>query len=119
MFCRLASYYRAFVHDFAHVAWPLHNLTRKNVPCNWDDDCEVAFLELKKWLTSMPILVAPHDAGTYVLDTDASDTALGAMLQHEQDSQLRVIAYASHALSHAERRYCITHKELLGVVYMA
>ena len=48
-----------------------------------------------------------------VFDTDASDTALGAMLQQEQDGQLHVIAYANRALPHAERQYCITRKELL------
>jgi len=53
----------------------------------------------------------------YVLDTDASDTALGAILQQEQDGQLCVIGYASRALTNAERRYCITKKELLGGVY--
>jgi len=66
---------------------------------------------------SAPILVPPHDEGQYVLDTDASDQALGAVLQQEQDGQLRVIGYASRALTNAERRYCITRKELLGVVY--
>jgi len=69
------------------MAWPLHYLTRKNVPFNWDDDCKAAFLELKKWLTLTPILVAPHNAGTYVLDTDASYTALGAVPQQEQNGQ--------------------------------
>ena len=64
-----------------------------------------------------PILVPPRDEGQYVLDMDASDTALGAILQQEQDGQLRVIGYASCALTNAERRYCITRKELLGVVY--
>ena len=72
------------MQDFACVVQPLHKLTRKNVPFNWDDDCKAAFLELKKWFTLMPILVASHNAGTYVLDTDASDTALGAVLQQEQ-----------------------------------
>ena len=66
---------------------------------------------------SAPILVPPRDEGKYVLDTDASDTALGAVLQQEQDGQLRVIGYASRALTNAERRYCITRKELLGIVY--
>jgi len=64
-----------------------------------------------------PILVPPRDEGKYVLDTDASDTALGAVLQQEQDGQLCVIGYASHALTNAKRRYCITRKELLDVVY--
>jgi len=46
--------------------------------------CETAFQELKQALTAMPILVAPCDNGQYVLDTDASDTAVGAVLQQEQ-----------------------------------
>jgi len=52
-----------------------------------------------------------------VLDTDASDTALGAVLQQEQGGKLHVIGYASRTLSTAETRYCITRRELLGVVF--
>jgi len=51
---------------------------------------------------SAPILVPPRNEGEYVLDTDASDTALGAVLQQEQGEQLRVINYASRALTNAE-----------------
>jgi len=69
-FCGLAPYYWAFVQDFARVTRPHHNLTRKNVPFEWDDDDEADFLELKKWLTSTPILLAPHDVGTHILDTE-------------------------------------------------
>jgi len=116
-FCGLASYYRTFVKDFAKLAKPLHNLTQKNATFVWNSECETAFQALKERLMSAPILVPPRDEGQYVLDTDASDTALGAVLQQEQDGQLRVIGYASRALTNAERRYCITRKELLGVVY--
>ena len=106
------------MQDFARVARPLHNLTRKEVTLEWNEDCETAFHELKKRLTSTLILVASCNEGTlYVLDTYTSDTALGAVLQQEQDGQLRVIGYASRALSHVERCYCITRKELLGMVY--
>jgi len=83
----------------------------------WTDACEEAFQELKKSLTSSPILVAPRDEGIFVLGTDTSDCALGAILQQHQDGTLRVIAYASHTLSAADRRYCITRCELLGVLY--
>jgi len=107
-FCGLASYYCAFMRDFARIVRPLHNLTRKSVTFQWDTDCEEAFRELKTRLTSAPIL-----EGQYMLDTDASDTALGAVLQQEQDRQLCVIGYASRALSPTETRYCITSKELL------
>jgi len=56
-------------------------------------------------LTSPPILGTPRDEGTSILDTDASDYALGVVLQQEQDGEVRVIAYASRALSEAEKRY--------------
>jgi len=52
-----------------------------------------------------------------VLDTDTSDTALGAELQQEQNGKLHVVGYASRTLSPAEARYCITRRELLGVVF--
>jgi len=108
-FCGLASYYRAFVPGFAKIAQPLHSLTRKNAAFLWTDACEQAFQELKARLTAPPVLVAPNDEGQYVLDTDASDFALGAILQQYQpDGTLRVIAYGSRALKAPERRYCIT-----------
>ena len=74
----------------------------------------MAFQELKRALTSAPILVAPCDDGQYVLDTDASDTALGAVLQQERKGTLHVIGYASRTLTPAEARYCISRRELLG-----
>jgi len=80
-------------------------------------DCEMAFLDLKHALLIAPILVAPCDEGQYVLDTDASDTALGTVLQQEQGGRLHVIGYASRTLSPSETRYCITRREHVGVVY--
>ena len=103
MFCGLASYYRTFIPAFANIARPLHDLTRKNATFEWSDACETLFTELKHLLTSPPILGTPRDEGNYILDTDASDYALGVVLQQEQDGEVRVIAYASRALSEAER----------------
>ena len=62
-----------FVKDFAKLAKPLHNLTRKNATFVWNQECEDAFQALKEQLMSAPILVPPRDEGQYVLDTDASD----------------------------------------------
>ena len=62
-------------------------------------------------------LVAASREGRYVLDSDASDEALGLVLQQEQDGMLKVIAYVSRVLQHAERNYCTTRKELLAVIY--
>jgi len=91
-FCGLASYYRTFVPNFAQIARPLHELTKKNAHFRWSDDSERAFEELKVRLTSAPVLASPRDEGTFVLDTNASDSALGVVLQQEQDGLLRVIA---------------------------
>jgi len=92
-------------------------LTKKGAVFEWTAECETALQQLKLALTSAPILVAPCDEGQYVLDTDASDTALGAVLQQEQGGKLHVIGYASRTLTPTEARYCITHRELLGVVF--
>ena len=116
-FVGLASYYRNFVPDFAAIARPLLELTRKHHRFEWTDKQEEAFLCLKRRLTEAPVLAAPRDEGLFCLDTDASDFALGAILQQEQGGELRVIGYASRALSDAERNYCTTRKELLGVIY--
>ena len=64
-----------------------------------------------------PILALPNDAGTYVIDTDASDFGLGAVLSQEQFGTEKVIAYASRTLNTAELKYETTQKELLALVY--
>lgn len=68
-------------------------------------------------MVNAPVLAAPKEEGTYVLDTDASGSVLGAVLQQEQNGTVRVIADGSRALLPHERHYCTTHLELLAVVY--
>ena len=61
----LAGYYRRFIEDFSRLAAPMTRLTRKEVKFVWDDSCERAFQELKRRLTSTPILIVPvGDRGT-------------------------------------------------------
>jgi len=116
-FVGLASYYRNFVADFAAIARPLHELTKKGQIFELTDRQEEAFLLLKRNLTEAPVLATPRDEGLFYLDTDASDFALGAVLQQEQDGVIRVIGYAFRALSDAEKNYCTTGMELLAVIY--
>ncbi|KAL0298771.1 UNVERIFIED_CONTAM: Retrovirus-related Pol polyprotein from transposon [Sesamum radiatum] len=71
-FLGLAGYYRRFVKDSSVVAKPLTNLLKKNTPFNWNDKCAQSFEELKKRLTSTPILALPSGDGGYVVYTDAS-----------------------------------------------
>ncbi len=113
----LVSYYRRFIPQFSEVAAPLHALTGKNTRFHWTEECEVAFRVLKEKLTTHPVVAMPDDVGEYVLDTDASNLAIGAVLSQVQEGQEKVIAYASRTLNAAERNYCVTRKELLAVIY--
>lgn len=115
-FLGLCSYYRRFVSKFADIARPLHKLCEKNSAFNWNDQCEDAFVNLKEALISPPILAYPKMDAKFILDTDASDKAVGAVLSQEQDGQERVIAYMSKAMNKHEQSYCVTRKELLAVV---
>jgi transposase InsO family protein len=116
-FLGLCGYYRKFVKNFSEIAAPLHALTKKNQAFLWSEDCQSAFSQLKQKLTEAPILSLPLDCGTYIVDTDASDHGIGAILSQVQDGEERVISYASRLYSDAEKRYCVTRKELLAVVF--
>ena len=116
-FLGLASYYRRFVPDFASVAAPLFQLTRRGKKFHWSSDCQHAFDRLKCLLTASPILAYPDFSRPFLLDTDASDFGIGAVLsQVHDDGKEHVVGYASHSLSKAERNYTTTRKELLAVV---
>lgn len=116
-FLGLANYYRRFIKDFASLAKPLHRLTEKGRAFTWTQESDHAFNALKQKLTSAPILALPNWSKPFLLDTDASETAIGAVLsQVHDDGSEYVIAYASRLLSKQERNYCVTRKELLAVV---
>ena len=73
------------------------------------------FYQLRDLLTKTPVLALPQKEGKYILNTDASHNAIGAVLSQIQDKEERVIYYASNALMKNQRQYCITRKELLAI----
>ena len=115
-FLGLANYYRRFVKNFATIAKPLHRLTEKNAPFKWTEECQASFEELRQRLTSAPVLAFPDFSREFILDTDASDVGIGAVLSQQGENGEQVIAYASRALTKPERRYCVTRRELLSAV---
>ena len=116
-FLGLTGYYRRFVKDYSKIAGPLNNLLKKNRSFVWSEDCQTAFEELKARLQQPPILALPNDEDMFILDTDAADSSIGAVLSQKQEGMEKVIAYAGRTLSANERNYCITRKELLAVIY--
>ena len=116
-FLGLASYYRRFIQHFAEIMKPLHHLTEHNVAFLWTEECELAFQELKHHLVTAPIFSYPDFSKEFVLDTDASNLALGAVLsQVQEDGSEKLIAYGSRLMTKTERRYCATRRELLSAV---
>ncbi|GBM11574.1 Retrovirus-related Pol polyprotein from transposon 297 [Araneus ventricosus] len=115
-FLGLCTYYRRFVRNFSTIARPLHKLTEAKSNFSWTDECEKSFNSLKQALTSAPILTYPRIDKDFILDTDASNEGIGAVLSQNIGNEERVIAYFSKSLGKPERNYCVTRKELLAIV---
>ena len=115
-FLGLCSYYRRFVENFAEIARPLHQYSDPRQPFVWTPDAEQAFKQLKKALVKAPILGYPLAKGQLILDTDASNHGIGAVLSQVQEGQECVIAYYSRVLTQPEQNYCVTRRELLAIV---
>ena len=117
-FLGLAGYYRRFIPRFATIASPLTALTNKGVQFVWTEHTESAFQHLKTCLCSAPILAYPNFDKPFILQTDASDVGLGAVLtQLDKSGHERVISYASKTLTDRERNYTAMEKEALAVVF--
>jgi len=118
-FIGLLSFYRKYVPNFAALAVPLTNLTRKGAKnrVEWTEACEDAFTSLKDRLMKQPALCLPDFSLPFVVQTDASDFGLGAVLAQERDDDLQPVMFASRKLNDAETRYTTSEKECLGVVW--
>ena len=114
-FLGLVNYHRVFLKNCAETVGPLYGLTGKH-EFRWEAEHQSAFDEVKSLMTSAPVLTLPNPVDPFILDTDASGTAIGAELLQFQYGEERVIAYGSLSLSPEQRRYCVTRRELLAVV---
>jgi len=115
-FIGLCAYYRRFIPDFSTLAKPLFGLMEKGAEFRWGESQERAFRALKEALTKAPVLAYPKPDIPYILDTDASNFGIGAVLSQVQDDEERVIAFASKTLNRAQRNYCVTRREALAII---
>ena len=117
-FLGLALYYRKFVKDFARLAAPVYNLTKKSAKqLEWTDKCNDAFLCLKSFLTSAPVLVYPYFSKLFIVDTDASNGAVGGVLSQIRHEKELPVTYCSRTPIKCEQNYSTTRKKLLAVVH--
>jgi len=124
-FLGLASYYRRFVRDFATLAAPLSELLKekdealrkkKNRPIVWTARCQLSFETLKKALSNEPVLAQPRPRDPFVIETDASEWAIGCcLLQADSNGVLHPVAFDGRKLQGAELNYHVQEKELLAI----
>ncbi|XP_076057166.1 uncharacterized protein LOC143034680 [Oratosquilla oratoria] len=115
-FLGMAEYYQRFCPNFAEAALPLTKLTSGSVPYKWTQNCQAAFEHLKAMLTRDPVLRSPDFTKPFVLHTDASDVAIGAVLLQENTDTLHPVAYFSAKLDVHQLNYSTVEKELLAIV---
>ncbi|GFU46009.1 retrovirus-related Pol polyprotein from transposon opus [Nephila pilipes] len=102
-FLGLCIYYRRFVRNFSTLVRPLHKLTEAKSNFNWTEDCQKSFNSLKQALTTSPILTYPQTDEDFILDTDASNEGIGAVLSWNIWNEECVIAYFSKSLDELAR----------------
>ncbi|GFW39489.1 retrovirus-related Pol polyprotein from transposon 412 [Trichonephila clavipes] len=110
-FLQTCSWFRRYIQDFAKISRPLSYLTKKKVKWQWGFDQQNAFQTLKNSLTTPPVLKQADRTKPYIIRTDASNYALGAVLLQGEGSDEHPIEYASRLLTPAERNYSTTERE--------
>lgn len=118
-FLGLIGYYRRFIPNFATLAVPLTDLTKKAAPnaLLWHDVQENAFNALRSYLTNPPVLHLPNFQKPFILQTDACREGTGAVLLQEYDGIRYPIAFASRKLLPREQNYSTIEQECLAIVW--
>ncbi|CAF1123382.1 unnamed protein product, partial [Didymodactylos carnosus] len=120
-FLGLTVYYRRFIQDYATIAEPLLQLigVKRSPVFVWIPECQDSFDELKQKLITSPIISYPDFNHPFILQLDAFDYGLGAVLAQKvpPDGEEHVIAYASRTLNESERKYSATERECLAIVW--
>jgi hypothetical protein len=112
-FLGLAGYYHWFIKDFSKIAKPMTRLLEKNMDFDWTEECQANFEELKKQLTSAPVLILPDITKMFIIYCDASRQGLRCVLM--QDG--KVVSYASRQWKKYEENYPTHDLELAAVVH--
>ncbi|KAL0422585.1 UNVERIFIED_CONTAM: Transposon Tf2-11 polyprotein [Sesamum latifolium] len=109
-FLGLANYYRRFVKGYSEIARPMTDLLKKTETWKWTPQCQESFDNLKRAMVTDPVLALPDMSKPFVVETDASDFALGGVLVQDGHP----VAFESRKLKDVERRYSVHEKELLA-----
>lgn len=113
----LAGFYQKFLPNYSEITTPITNLLKKGAKkFVWTREADVALEKLKTALVSAPILANADFNLPFIIETDSSDLAVGAVLAQVQNGERKPIAYYSKKLSSTQRRYSATERECLAVL---
>jgi len=107
----LAGYYRRFIKNFSQLTKPLANLLKKDIEFEGNDLCQKAFVEVKQLLVNKPILQYPDFSRHFIVTTDTSNVAIGAILSQGNIGEDLLIAFISRTLNKTEKNYNNTKKK--------
>ena len=115
-FLGFANFYLCFISDYSNIVIPLTQLTCKGTPWNFTDAAQKSFQALKSAFTSTPVLTHWVPDKPIIVETNASDYALGAILSIQTDSgEIHPVAFHSRTFSAPELNYDTHNKELLAI----
>lgn len=114
----IAGYCRRFICSFASISAPLHAMTSVKAKFSWSAEMETALDTLKKAMTSPPVLTFLDFEQAFLVETDASSVAIGAVLaQRKEDGRVHPVQFASRTMSTSDRKYFPGMREALAVIF--
>ena len=117
-FLGFGNYYRRFISGMAHIARPLNDLTKKDKIWNWTLECQLTFDTLKEKFMTAPVLRMPDVNKPFVLQMDASNRAIGAVImQKDENGELHPCGYLLKALTPTQSNWQIYDRELFTIYY--
>ncbi|GLB38887.1 putative retrotransposable element tf2 155 kda protein type 1-like [Lyophyllum shimeji] len=116
-FLGFGNFYRKFISHYSDLARPLNELTKKDRTWDWTTECQEAFDKLKAAFLTAPVLLMPDKTKPFVIESDASKFATGAVLrQRDINGEWHPCGYISHSFDATQRNYQIYDRELLEII---
>jgi RNase H-like domain found in reverse transcriptase/Reverse transcriptase (RNA-dependent DNA polymerase) len=114
-FLRFINFYRRFIPNLSKISQPLNVLLTKDHEWKWTKEQQKAFDDLREIVITSVVLKMPDPSEPFILEVDASASAIGCVLSQKVEGKLRPCAFHSRSLNSAERNWPIFERETLAL----